>query len=112
MKEYVEGGNRVTTSRDYHEGITVSLGESDIACLIVAGPSDVGRIYFGIDSSYRAHYCCGDGWKIGDHYRKAFSTDHWLKIYDDDSLVFESCGFNHYDIYRAGDCGVIIHAYL
>lgn len=91
------------------------LGTSDIACLIAVGCGDNGIkteiIHFGGDGLYRAYYVTEKDVEIGSHYKKVAEFDYWMRIYDDEELVFSSKAGKHIDIYRAGDFGIIIHEY-
>lgn len=94
------------------------LGGSDIACLIAVGcvsddefqnSTDVLRclpIHFGGDGFYQA-YLVDENAEIGSHYEIVARFGSWLRIYDDNQLVF-----NHnakmFEIYRAGNYGMII----
>lgn len=111
-------------AKDHHYCPKVNLGGSDIAALIVVGCGkeklNVAAIDYGGDGSYSA-YLCGKETEIPAYYTKVFECDHWLKIYDDTSLVFDSDDnslvfnsdmngriFHHFAIYRAADFGTII----
>lgn len=106
---------KIEFAKDHHYCPKVNLGGSDIAALIVVGCGkeklNVAAIDYGGDGSYSA-YLCGKETKIPDYYTKVFECDHWLKIYDDNSLVFNSDRngriFHHFVIYRAADYGTII----
>lgn len=99
----------------------VFLGSSDIASLVMSGYNKsvghlVKSLHFNIDSSYRGYlavdYLDSD-LMIPDHYHLTASYDSWLVIYDDDGKTFDfhsdAC---HIDVYRAGDCGCLIHVVL
>lgn len=83
---------------------------SDIAALILVGCDENGlktsTLDFGEDGSYMAYVVDEDA-EIGAHYKKVADFKHWLKIYDDDELIYRvnAQGIN---IYRAGDFGCII----
>ena len=89
----------------------VYLGISDIASLVARTCSGVFNLCFGGDGDYRAYECFGDV-EIGEHYKKVFEADTWLKIYDDERLTYYRYRPEEYskcDIYRAGDYGCILH---
>jgi hypothetical protein len=86
------------------------IGDSDIAALTIRTVEGVYDLCFGGDNSYYAYVCEGDV-EIGEHYKKVFSGDTWIKIYDDQGLTFNRyAGYGKtIDIYRAGEYGCIIH---
>lgn len=97
--------------KNYKEFERTYIGSSDIASLILVGCRNneglkTATLDFGEDGDYRA-YVIDSEVKIGSHYRKVATFNHWLKIYDDDKLTlrFDAKEIN---IYRAGDFGCII----
>lgn len=101
--------------KDHHDCKRINLGRSDIAALIAVGRDNgclkTKPILFSENGSYSA-YLCGKVTEIPDYYKKVFECRAWMKIYDDEGLVFDSIrnspDYNRFEIYRAGDCGVII----
>lgn len=90
---------------------TISLGYSDIASLVVVGyipgkGADAHMLSLGGDGSYKG-YVITDYELVPEHYKKAYECNHWLKIYDDEHLVY-SVEADHIAIYRAGDYGILI----
>lgn len=107
---------RDTTKRYYKDCDRAYIGDSDVAsltCTYFNGDKGVCSdvISFGGDNSYYA-YICKDDVEIGDHYRKVLSGRTWIRLYDDKGLTYQhhESGYK-FDIYRAGDFGVIIHWY-
>lgn len=84
----------------------ISLGCSDMACLIVRSGSQLEFLHFGQDDCYDAWYVDKKDVEIPDHYKLKIKTSNWLSIYDDDELVFNEKG--DFEIYRAGEVGCII----
>lgn len=86
------------------------IGGSDAAALLFAGSSENGLISqwvdFGGDSSYHAYIVEGEA-EIGAHYSFVIEFRHWLKIYDDISLVHTFYA-EKIKVYRAGCYGCII----
>ena len=116
--------------KTYKECEVLDLGGSDIASLIVVGTKSwsdyrqeqqsnenaeivkIQMIHFGGDGFYKAYLVEYSMVEIGEHYEKVFECYSWLKIYDDYKCVFESLrfnpNFNKFEIYRAGNYGMII----
>ena len=90
-----------------------SLGSSDIAALVAVGIGDgveTEAIPYGADGSYSA-YIVRDRNLVPGHYRVAWATTEWLRIYDDAGLAWKSSPEDQgkaFTIYRAGDFGTII----
>lgn len=101
--------------KSYKDFDTISIGGSDIACLVLVGckRNEKGEslgaftelLHFGEDGSYKAYYVT-EPCEIGEHYRKVTSFNSWLKIYDDTEKTFDVYG--DFNIYRAGMLGCII----
>lgn len=95
------------TYKDYQKWI---IGGSDIASLLLLGCHDNGAepmmLNFGSDGCYHA-YIIPENVEIGKHYNKVTDFKHWLKIYDDCSLVMTIYA-QQINVYRAGDFGCII----
>lgn len=93
--------------KDYEE---IYLGCSDIASLIVV-TCDCKRgmesniLKMGSDGDYFAYLC--NNAEIGEHYTKKYECAGWLTIYDDNKKMFNQ--FGKFEIYRAGDFGIIIN---
>lgn len=113
--------------KTYKDFEKIPLGYSDIACLIAVGTKSfeearkereidhdasilkIQEIRFGVDGFYEAYLVTDKNAKIGAHYEKVYECDSWLKIYDDDTRVFQSdYEYNHFEIYRAANYGMII----
>lgn len=96
--------------KNYKEFERVYIGDSDMAELAVRSVQRVGLLAFGKDGCYHAYECFGEDVQIGDHYKKVFEGETWLKIYDDHELVYDRReDGKKVDIYRAGEMGCIIH---
>lgn len=98
--------------KSYKECDKISIGQSDIAALILVGcRNEEGVVseplHFGEDGEYHAYIIDCEEVEIGSHYKKVAIFHHWLKIYDDDSRVFYRLA-REINIYRAGDFGCII----
>ena len=97
--------------KTYRDFPKICIGDSDIASLVVRDTSGVRELRFGGDNCYYAYECFGEI-EIGGHYHKVFDLTAWVKIYDDQGLVYDfykKQGFEKCSIYRAGDYGCIIH---
>lgn len=105
--------------KTYKDFEKIPLGYSDIATLIVVGCCEwdkkrhsclrIDEIHFGGDGFYEAYLVTDKDAKIGEHYEKVYECDSWLKIYDDDTRVFDSdYKYNRFEIYRAANYGMII----
>lgn len=96
--------------KTYKEYSKEYIGDSDIASLLLLGCHDNGAepmmLIFGSDGSYHA-YIIPENVEIGKHYNKVADFKHWLKIYDDRSLVMTIYA-QQINIYRAGEFGCII----
>lgn len=98
--------------RHYKEYEKRYIGSSDMASLIVAGPGAdneheiVRPLNFGEDGEYSA-YIVDDEAEIGEHYSLRLTLTNWIKIYDDQELVYAAKA-DQIEIYRAGECGCII----
>lgn len=98
--------------RNYKEFEKHYIGGSDIATLILAGYQDknglaLDQLKFGSDGNYEAYIVNSKDVEIGAHYDLVNEFQGWLKIYDDDGLVFEVVA-NNIRVYRAGEMGCII----
>ena len=96
---------------NYKDFDKVDLGFSDIASLVVRDANGVIEIHFGEDGSYEAYECYGPDVQIGEHYKLVYEAKGWLKIYDDERLVYNgySSKYNNCSIYRAGTYGCILY---
>lgn len=92
--------------KSYKEFPKECIGESDIASLTLRGPDSVAILNFGGDNYYQA-YMCDENASIGEHYEKAFESEHWLRIYDDYGLQKEIKA-EKITVYQAGSYGCII----
>jgi hypothetical protein len=97
---------------DYHNFTRQFIGSSDIASLVLVGcRTGAGAVaemlHFGEDGNYYA-YIVDQKIEIPSHYKLVTSFESWLKIYDDDELIYK-CSASQIDIYRAGDFGCIIN---
>lgn len=97
--------------KNYKEFNKIAIGVSDICSLVFRGANRTEEIHFTEDGSYKAYFCTGEDVEIGGHYSLVVSFTGWLWIYDDDGKSFDNREYKHYDIYRSGDFGTIIHAY-
>lgn len=93
--------------KDYEE---IFLGFSDIASLILVTCDhekglESSVLKMGSDGEYFAYLCKNA--KIGEHYTKKYECNGWIKIYDDNKKMFDQ--FGKFEIYRAGDFGIIIN---
>lgn len=97
--------------KSYKEFEKENIGASDIASLILVGPGESGlqlkELAFGEDGAYDAYMVDGEDVEIGSHYKEVFEFKNWLKIYDDDGLVYRT-NAERIKIYRAGEFGCII----
>lgn len=97
--------------RTYKDFKKEYIGSSDIASLILAGCDNNGlslrELHFGGDGSYNAYIVDDDLEEIPGHYHKVAEFESWLKIYDDDGLVYSLNG-EKIIVYRAADFGCII----
>ena len=91
--------------KNYKEN-RIFIGGSDIASLVVATPDDVRYMNFGEDGSYYAWYVDDPEVEVPSHYHLVVTADSWLKIYDDNGLVFDKRG--DFEVYRAGEMGCLI----
>ena len=93
--------------KDYEE---IFLGYSDIASLVIVTCDhkrglESNILKMGSDGQYFAYLC--NNAEIGEHYIKKYDCDGWIKIYDDNKKMFDQ--FGKFEIYRAGDFGIIIN---
>ena len=101
--------------KSYKDYPLIGFGMSDIASLVLVYFDNVdfevqSRILpMGSDGSYRGRVVYNDV-EIPSHYTKQFSINaSWVKIYDDDSLVWIGKGDAIYEFYTAGDRTVLIN---
>lgn len=87
------------------------IGSSDIAAILVSGPSGDGLhaqyISFGEDGAYSAYIVTDPDAEIGSHYQKVADFDYWMTIYDDRERV-NVLHADHIEVYRSGMRGCII----
>lgn len=92
--------------KNYHDYQKINLGMSDIASLTLRMPCKAECLNFGGDGDYSAYLVDGDA-EIPEYYKEKFSTEGWLKIFDDNSLTQKISG-RIIKIFRAGEYGCII----
>ena len=95
--------------KNYRDYPLIGFGMSDIASLVLVYFDNVdfeiqSRILpMGSDRSYRGRVVYNDV-EIPSHYTKQFSINaSWVKIYDEDSLVWTGKGNAIYEFYTAGE---------
>ena len=100
--------------KSYKDYPLIGFGMSDIAYLVLVYFDNVdfevqSRILpMGSDGSYRGRVVYNDV-EIPSHYTKQFSINtSWVKIYDDDSLVWICRGEAIYEFYTAGERTLLI----
>lgn len=101
---------RAEKYKDFYKYCTLGAGMSDIAALIyrTSNPKEIGEIPFGEDGDYKAHLIAGDT-EVPSHYNLVLDTgSSWLWIYDDDGKVLDLENPAGFQIYRAGERGLII----
>ncbi|WP_071142091.1 hypothetical protein [Acidaminococcus timonensis] len=101
---------RAEKYKDFYKYCTLSAGVSDIAALIyrTSNPKEIGEIPFGEDGDYKAHLIAGDT-DVPSHYNLVLDTaSSWLWIYDDDGKVLDLENPSGFQLYRAGERGLII----
>ena len=91
-------------NKNYKEK-TIDLGRSDIATLILKSPCNIGEVHTGSDGDYRG-YLVDETVEIPDYYKKVYEANTWLKVYDDDSMVFEARA-KKINVYNAGKSCII-----
>ena len=98
----------------YKDYPLIGLGMSDIASLVLVYFDNVdyevqSRILpMGSDGAYRGRVVYNDV-EIPAHYTKQFSINaSWVKIYDEDILVWEGKGNAIYEFYTAGERTLLI----
>ena len=98
--------------KTYKEFSQISIGDSDVACLILAGCGEEGVctsvLNYGEDGEYYAYIVDEPDVEIGSHYRLVAEFSSWMRIYDDDEMIARFDG-DKIRVYRAGDFGTIIH---
>ena len=106
-----KGDIKMKYYRDYP---LIYLGMSDMASLVLVYFDNVdyevqSRILpMGSDGAYRGRVVYNDV-EIPSHYTKQFSINaSWVKIYDDDSLVWIGKGDAIYEFYTAGERTLLI----
>lgn len=95
---------------DYYKYCTLSAGMSDISSLVyrTSKPGEIGEIHLGEDGCYKVHLIAGDT-EIPAHYNVVLDTDaSWLWIYDDDGKSLDLSNDAGFEIYRAGEMGLLI----
>lgn len=101
---------RAEKYKDFYKYCTLGAGMSDIAALIyrTSDPKEIGEIAFGEDGSYKAHLIVGDT-GVPSHYSLVLDTSSsWLWIYDDDGKTLDLENPSGFQIYRAGEMGLLI----
>lgn len=91
-------------NKNYKEK-TIDLGRSDIATLILKSPCNIGEVHTGSDGSYKG-YLVDETIEIPDYYKKVYEADTWLKVYDDEAMVFEARA-KKINVYNAGKSCII-----
>ena len=100
--------------KSYRDYPLIGFGMSDIASLVLVYFDNVdfevqSRILpMGSDRAYKGRIVYNDV-EIPSHYTKQFSIKaSWVKIYDDDSLVWIGKGDAIYEFYTAGERTLLI----
>lgn len=112
-KSYVQEMKTIARAekyKDFYKYCTLGAGMSDIAALIyrTSDPKEIGEIAFGDDGSYKAHLIAGDT-EVPSHYNLVLDTESsWLWLYDDDGKVLDLENPAGFQIYRAGEMGLLI----
>ena len=91
-------------SKNYKDK-TIDLGYSDIATLILKSPCNIGEVHTGSDGDYKG-YLVDETVEIPDYYKKVYEADTWLKVYDDEAMVFETRA-KKINVYNAGKSCII-----
>ena len=101
--------------KSYRDYPLIGFGMSDIASLVLVYFDNVdyevqSRILtMGSDGAYRGRVVYNDV-EIPSHYTKQFSINaSWVKIYDDDSLVWIGRKDAIYEFYTAGERTLLIN---
>lgn len=115
-KEYVLNHREIAMDdhlrADSYKYCSVFAGCSDIASLAyrTSKPGEIGEISFGEDATYYPWLIAGDT-PVPEHYqgRLILDTDaSWLWIYDDDNKTLDLENQAGFQIYRAGELGMLI----
>ena len=100
--------------KSYKDYLLLYLGRSDMASLVLVYFDNVDYelqskiLPMGSDGAYRGRVVYNDV-EIPSHYTKQFSINaSWVKIYDDDSLVWMGKGDAIYEFYTAGERTLLI----
>ena len=101
--------------KNYRDYPLIGFGMSDIASLVLVYFDNVDYeiqskiLPMGSDRSYRGRVVYNDV-EIPSHYTKQFSiNESWVKIYDEDSLVWTGKGNAIYEFYTAGERTLLIN---
>ena len=101
--------------KNYRDYPLIGLGMSDMASLVLVYFDNVdfevqSRILpMGSDRAYKGRIVYNDV-EIPSHYTKQFSINaSWVKIYDEDSLVWIGKGDAIYEFYTAGERTLLIN---
>ena len=101
--------------KSYRDYPLIGFGMSDIASLVLVYFDNVdfevqSRILpMGSDRAYKGRIVYNDV-EIPSHYTKQFSINaSWVKIYDEDSLVWTGKGDAIYEFYTAGERTLLIN---
>ena len=101
--------------KNYRDYPLIGLGMSDIASLVLVYFDNVDFevqskiLPMGSDRSYRGRVVYNDV-ERPSHYTKQFSINaSWVKIYDEDSLVWMGKGDAIYEFYTAGERTLLIN---
>ena len=101
--------------KNYKDYQLIGFGMSDIASLVLVYFDNVDYevqskiLHMGSDGAYRGRIVYNDV-EIPRHYTKQLSINaSWVKIYDDDSLVWIGKGDAIYEFYTAGERTLLIN---
>lgn len=78
--------------RNDYKHVKIDLGCSDMACLVLRSGPKLDFLQFNIDENYSAWYVSDPEVEIPGHYSLVFTSENWLKIYDDSECVFSESG--------------------
>lgn len=93
--------------KKFHEYEKTYIGTSDIAELVFRGPEKIQGISTMEDGSVYARIVPCEV-EVPEYYELIFVENFWLKIYDDERLVFNKYG-KEFRIFRNSQCNGTAH---
>lgn len=93
-----------------YKGLTMPLGYSDTARLVLSSTDGVQALPLGGDGDYKA-YIIDERTPVPEHYTLHSEHRYWLKVYDDELCMLYIHYCSTIQVYRSGTYGILIQVF-